>query len=250
MLLIQFDFNYLLFINSREHKESVDLTNAVLLQTSRAYHDQNPESLFQSSSDEDAMSNDASVPFLKRSLSLPAPVKVEIIPETVNNSVTIAKLTPTKSENPALPLKRPMTALDAINETILASLGTSTPSPPLPAPPLQQDPTVESNTPLNLVKIVNSCRRPFVPCNIKIEVKTEQELPESTNSIGACLAAGQSDGCSGPFHDVSKLTTLINFVTCLPTVYDDANASLERAVLKSRLGLPFYTSEEVCSFFL
>jgi hypothetical protein len=214
------------------------MTNMVLFQSPSSYHDQNRESSFQSSSDDDCTSNDSTIPMLNRSLSLPSPMKVEILPMSEN-----PKLTPSKPDSANFVIKKPMTALEAINETILASLGASSPSPP--PPPLQQDPTIESNTPLNLVKIVHAGRLPCTPNTIKIEVKTEQELPESTNSIGACLAAGQSDGCSGPFHDVSKLTTLINSVTCQPAVYDDSNAALEKAILKSKLGLQFYTSEEV-----
>jgi len=214
---------------SREYKESLESANLAQSQASNSYceEEQHSESLFQSSSDEDALSKDSSVHVLKRSISLPSPVKMEIISPDEDPVAIQPKVAPTFS------VKRPMTALEAINETILASLGTASPSPPP-----HQDPTVESNTPLNLVKLAKSCKA-------RVEVKIEQELPESTNTIGGCIAAGHNEGCSGHFHDVSKLTTLINFMTCEPTVYHDANAGLEKAVLKSRLGLTFYTTEEV-----
>lgn len=104
------------------------------------------------------------------------------------------------------------TALDVINETIVKTL----------------------DTPLNLVK--NST-----------EIKVESP-PEVDSSTPVCIAnANGASLCRGEMLNLHKMTAYLDLVT-RKVVKDDGASAMERAIIKSRLKIPFWSADEVILF--
>ena len=270
---------------NRDCKDAADMSNADLLKTSKSYRDQNPELLLPPSSSDDDFSADLSSTnspapppptcgptahpatsfsgFLVKMNSAPVLTK---IPASMSMSVPG---TPTNiPSNPVYP--RAKTALDIINDTIIKSLGSS-PSTSYPSSP--------SPVPLNLVKIFPSqpasqmfarhashgpmsgnSPQLIVAPTTSLNVDIVKREPESTTTttissngvdpVDSCVAAATDGRCRGPLHNVNKLTSYLNAVTGYPVSTDDGSSAMERAIIKSRLRIPFWKADEVTLIYL
>lgn len=233
---------------NRRYKETMDLTNAALLKTSKSYREQNPELILQSSSDDDfPLSNSPVPPPFYRTNSTPVFVKMESSHPKPEFQTVLQNTPPTRA----------MTALDVLNETILKSLGPST-SPPSPL----NHPDVSSSlsSPLNLVKILPPPNPQPEPSNVilpepqnhlNVKIKKEPETCEKVfgvDRVETCVAAGIEGSCKGNLLNLNKLTSFLNTLSCQAVSIDDSTSAMERAIIKSRLRSTFWKSEEAPSF--
>ena len=272
---------------NRDYKETVELTNAALLKTSKGYRDQNPELLLPSSSDDD-LSVDVSTSTANCLSNSPLQTSTMIPPNTsttpqsfsgffVKMNNTEPKVT--KIPVPVTTMNRQKTALDVLNDTIIKSLGNS-PTPPSPIksmiPPM-------INAPLNLVKFLPSpssknevsplilvTSNPFKsdkqdnlfksaqqgnlfktdkqehPMDlVKKEPESSSDVINGVDPTETCIATALEGQCSGPLVNVNKLTSYLNTISGRPVSADDGNSAMERAIIKSRMRIPFWKAEEV-----
>ena len=246
---------------NRDHgHDSMHLTNSELIKTSKSYRDQNPELLLPPSSSDDDLSADLSstnspVPpvcvssfsgFVVKMNSAPALTRLPTSSTPILSSPP-TPTTPQPSSSTIIP--RQKTALDVINDTILKSLGSSS-TPPSPSP-----------LPLNLVKILPSMKNessPFLlfsptsttPTSHNDVIKREPETTRTTFTNGvdpmeSCIAVAAGGSCKGPLHNLNKLTSYLNTLTGLPVSTDDGSSAMERAIIKSRMRIPFWKADEV-----
>ena len=272
---------------NRDYKETVELTNAALLKTSKGYRDQNPELLLPSSSDDD-LSVDVSTSTAHCLSNSPLQTSTMIPPNSstppqsfsgffVKMNNTEPKVT--KIPVPVPTMNRQKTALDVLNDTIIKSLGSS-PTPPSPIksmiPPM-------INAPLNLVKFLASpssknevsplilvTPNPFKsdkqdnlfksaqqgnlfktdkqehPMDlVKKEPESSSDAINGVDPTETCIASTLEGQCSGPLVNVNKLTSYLNTISGRPVSADDGNSAMERAIIKSRMRIPFWKAEEV-----
>lgn len=146
-----------------------------------------------------------------------------------------------QSLNPALSQTRTKTALDVINETIVKTL----------------------DSPLNLVKsqpqsqqviLISQSPRPSVDSiassagdssSIKIE---PVEATKADSTVVSCIAnANGASICRGEMLNLNKLTCYLDLIT-RKVVRDDGSSAMERAIIKSRLKIPFWSADETALF--
>ena len=66
----------------------------------------------------------------------------------------------------------------------------------------------------------------------------------------ACTAAAHgSSGCSGPLQELNKLSSYLDLISKSVT-RDSGTAAMERAIIKSRLRIPFWKADEVIEKFV
>ena len=183
-----------------------------------------------------------------------------------------------KVEKPFAFPPKPKTALDVINDTIVKSLkSTSNPTSPASSP----QPQIQPHLPLNLVKLVKpptlneSVPVPISPINNgkpPIIVLTSPSSPTSAASailknrrhslsqpldLGVVKTAG-GEICAAASHfpevscnkgdlvNINKLTSNLHLITKTPVKEEtNGSAAAERAILKSRLGIPFWRADDV-----
>ena len=61
----------------------------------------------------------------------------------------------------------------------------------------------------------------------------------------ACIASGMEGHCAGPLLNVNKLTAFRNAITGQQVATDDGSSAMERAIIKSRIRIPFWKADEV-----
>ena len=72
-------------------------------------------------------------------------------------------------------------------------------------------------------------------------VKIEQ--PEVDSSTQVCIAnANGTSLCRGEVHNLNKLTSYLDLIT-RQIVMDDGTSAMERAIIKSRLKIPFWSAD-------
>ena len=193
-----------------------------------------------------------------------------VFPGRSELSVTkIVKTQPTVQQQ-----QQTKTALDVLNDTIVKSLAVNKPQHHLPTPTM----------PLNLVKIVprqahqvillappaanqKQQQKPLhtptptppppsssgVPATIKEEVKHEPDVqivertlaPKKEEDVRSCIAISHGSGCcSGELHSINKLNSYLDLLT-RKVSGDNGKAAMERAIIKSRLRIPFWKADEV-----
>jgi hypothetical protein len=78
-------------------------------------------------------------------------------------------------------------------------------------------------------------------------VKKEPEwtLSNSVDPAESCVAAATGGACNGRLHNLNKLTSYLNTLTGLPVSTDDGSSAMERAIIKSRMRIPFWKADEV-----
>jgi len=270
---------------NRDFKDPADLSNSALLKTSKSYRDQNPELLLPPSSSDDDFSADLSstnspVPPVCGTAAAHQQTSFSGFLVKMNSAPMLTKIpasvsvpgTPVTPSTPVPVYPRAKTALDIINDTIIKSLGSSpSTSSSYPSSP--------SPVPLNLVKILPSqpvsqsthllsrqmSHGPMggnsqmivvapTPTTTMLNVDIVKKEPESTTTtftngvdpVESCVAAAAADGhCRGPLHNLNKLTSYLNAVTGFPVSTDDGSSAMERAIIKSRLRIPFWKADEV-----
>lgn len=78
-------------------------------------------------------------------------------------------------------------------------------------------------------------------------IKVEHSEVDSSTCNAVCIA--NADGtslCRGDMLNLNKLTCYLDLVT-RKVVKDDGTAAMERAIIKSRLKIPFWSADEVRS---
>ena len=138
-----------------------------------------------------------------------------------------------------------------INETIVKTLDTplnlvktsNSPSPQniiLLSPPRQSIDSVasaDSGHPSAVVSAVASNAHAPLSAPVKLE------QPEVDSSTPVCIAnANGTSLCRGEVLNLNKLTAYLDLVTRAP-VKDSADSAMERAIIKSRLKIPFWSAD-------
>ena len=136
---------------------------------------------------------------------------------------------------------KPKTALDVINDTIVESLR----------------PTMASNEDKpHQVSPVNPTipmQRSSSSSEIVIKCEPEVQILDSQDEIGVdptseCIAFSHlNSSCAGEKLDLNKLNGYLDLNNLNPTTAI-TNSAMERAILKSRLGIPFWQADEVISY--
>jgi len=184
----------------------------------------------------------------------------DFVVTTPNSPINRFNITP-----PPLP-KTYKTALDVINETIVKTLDTplnlvktsSNPPPKqlvLVSKPLVQTPTLVAPGQLGPV---NSNMRQSVESVGSSDsiIKVEPQQPEvesfckqtADSSTPICIAnANGASLCRGEVLNLNKLTCYLDLIT-RKVVKDDGASAMERAIIKSRLKIPFWSADETALF--
>jgi len=229
----------------------MDLTNAALLKTSKSYRDQNPEMLLPSSSDDDfsvdlSATNSPIPPTFVSASAPPQTFSGFLVKMNSSQSTPVLTKLPTP---PSITMSRPKTALDVLNDTIIKSLGSS-PTPSSPIKPMH------TSVPLNLVKIMPSpSQNDAISQTLVVTPKSldiVKKEPDSSDVIfngvdptETCIASGMGGHCVGPLLNVNKLTAFRNAITGQQVATDDGSSAMERAIIKSRMRIPFWKADEV-----
>ena len=241
-----------------------------LISKSRAIRDQNVESVHMpcsSTSGNNAGSMGASSSEDDLISAPPTPTSVSVIESIRQHQQQQPRLMP----KPPLQQRNYKTALDVINETIVKTLD----SPHQPSMENHQlisrnISTEHNQMALNLVKqpptrqliLLAPSPRPSVDslvssngdvgCSspmVKLE-QTEADLkPEvdSTMTVLNPVCIANPDGtslCRGDMLNLNKLTSYLDMIT-RKVVGDDGASAMERAIIKSRMKIPFWTSDDV-----
>ena len=61
----------------------------------------------------------------------------------------------------------------------------------------------------------------------------------------ACVASRDFDGCKGDLISLSKLNSYVDLATRGAGDRDDGGSATEKAIIKSRLKIPFWVADEV-----
>lgn len=151
------------------------------------------------------------------------------------------------------------TALDVINETIVKTLDSPQPSDsnqvalnlvkqpsrPLilvaPSPRPSVDSLVSSNG--------DGCSSPMVKLE-QTEVEPRPEVDSSTMTVLNKICIANPDGtslCRGDMLNLNKLTSYLDMIT-RKVVGDDGASAMERAIIKSRMKIPFWTSDDTALY--
>ena len=165
------------------------------------------------------------------------------------------------------------TALDVINETIVKTLDT----------PLNLVKTSSNHPPKQLVLLAKPPLQPPAGHHVANVVATHRGLPVSTrqsidrvgssdsiikveptytetvqesfckqtadSSTPICIAnANGASLCRGEVLNLNKLTCFLDLIT-RKVVKDDGESAMERAIIKSRLKIPFWSADEVRNIF-
>ncbi len=85
---------------------------------------------------------------------------------------------------------------------------------------------------------------------IKTEPDTNEAAVNGVDPIEACVAAAIGGSCRGPLLNLNKLTSYLNTTTGQPVATDDGTSAMERAIIKSRMRIPFWKADEVNKPFL
>ncbi len=80
---------------------------------------------------------------------------------------------------------------------------------------------------------------------IKTEPDTNEAAVNGVDPIEACVAAAMGGSCRGPLLNLNKLTSYLNTTTGQAVPTDDGTSAMERAIIKSRMRIPFWKADEV-----
>ena len=76
---------------------------------------------------------------------------------------------------------------------------------------------------------------------------TEDEEEDGVDPSLPCIAAthdGYTSGCSGELANLNKLSSYLDLIS-RNVARDNGRAAMERAIIKSRLRVPFWQADEV-----
>ncbi len=79
-----------------------------------------------------------------------------------------------------------------------------------------------------------------------IVIKKEPE--STTEQIQICIAKSDRSQCRGDLLNLNKLTCCLDLVSRKVVKDDDGSSAMERAIIKSRLKIPFWKADEATTF--
>ena len=214
-----------------------DLTVGIVRQTSRDYYDPDPASgkdvpsyevisKSKSMRDNDCMGH----------VVLNGAVVHEIEPEPVVLSRSSLTASCSSEEDivtvlPRTPPRSYKTALDVINETIVKTLDT----------PLNLVKSQHARQSLDSVASSSADSASVRSLNVKLE-QPEVDSSMSTNAAVCIANANGTSLCRGELLNLNKLTCYLDLIS-RKVVKDDGASAMERAIIKSRLKIPFWSAE-------
>lgn len=221
----------------RKFPDISEMTNSTLIRNSRRYRELNYELVPLPPSSEDEVYPDADPP-TPPVLSLPGRSELSVTPVDATQR----------------------TALDVINETIVKTLTTTTsatpPQSPLNLVKLVPATPLSPSLPQQLLLVTSSglTRKQTDDSEQLVQVKCEPEIQivecegPGVDPTVNCVAAGLPSECGGKeLLNLNKLTTYIDLVSRQPATDHNGGAAAERAIIKSRLRVPFWKADEVRS---
>ena len=177
---------------------------------------------------------------------------------------------------PPLP-RKPVTALDMLNDTIVKSIKGNAVTL---APVKQEQDLGPPMTPINLIKINNEAATAPLPKQLVLvaaanptnpgillqkpvdpeatllkcetpEIQIVRCRPPPEERVvrnSACIACSQG-GCGGDLISLNKLNGYVDLASRLGGTRDEPGSAVEKAIIKSRLKIPFWIADEVRVFF-
>merc|ERR1711953_1363411 len=140
----------------------------------------------------------------------------------------------------AMPRTTCKTALDVINETIVKTL--DSPLNLVKSQPQSQQVILISQSPIPSLDSIASSGD---SSSIKIETV---EATKADSTVVSCIAnANGASICRGEMLNLNKLTCYLDLIT-RKVVRDDGSSAMERAIIKSRLKIPFWSADETALF--